>query len=315
MKTLLVWLGLVTSCSAPSKRCTIDVPRPADPAPFLWRAAKDGVVVWLYGTIHNGEARDVPAVAWSALGAAPRFASELGDSEPDGDRLGELARIQSGKTLDFLLPPDDWYELRDALRGTVKEDDLRRYRPWYAMARLTAKLAPSPTPTMDFALAERAKEARKPVDALETWAEQLETLADSVGAEDLRDAIRARHRMRCELRGMLAFYAAGDLPAMQKWLAMPKSGQLLGARNRKWLAKIESYFASGGAFVAVGLGHLIGADSLPSLLVERGYVVERVVSSRESTTSRASRSLAPVPPRRSPGACRPSPAPAAAARG
>ncbi len=273
---LLFVVALTMACGSSAPRCTIDVPKPADAQPFLWRATKGDVVVWLYGTIHNGSRGDVPPAVWDALAAAPRFASELGDTEPDGDRLSDLARIQSGPTLDYLLPADDWYELRDVMRGTVKEDDLKRYRPWYAMTRLTAKLAPAPAQTMDFALAARAKQDRKPVEALESWKDQLEVLADSVLVTDLSDAIRQRKKLKCELDGMLAFYVAGDVDAMQKWLAMPKGDQLLGARNRKWLAQIEGYFAAGGAFVAVGLGHLIGNANLPALLVERGYAVERV---------------------------------------
>ncbi len=283
MKALLVVLVLVGGCGGSSApHCTIDVPRPPDPQPFLWRATKGTAVVWLYGTIHNGSTADIPPAAWSALAAAPRFASELGDAEPEREQLAELARIQSGKTLDNLMRPDDWYDLRDLLAGTVKEDELRFYRPWYAMSRLTAKLAPPPDPTMDFALTERAKQSGKPIEALESWRDQLEVLANSVSVDDLRDALHSRHKMRCELDGMRAFYDAGDTEAMQKWLAMPKGDQILGARNRKWLATIEGYATSGGAFVAVGLGHLIGDGNLPALLTEHGFTVERVVSSRGS---------------------------------
>lgn len=275
----LVGIGL-GACGGSQKACTIDVPKPADPPPFLWKVSKGDATVYLYGTIHSGSAREVPAAAWTALGASLQFASELGDGEPDPDQIEKLSRIQEGKTLDFLLTPDDWYELRDILRGTVKEDDLRHYRPWLAMIRLTQKLSPPPKQTMDAAFAERAKSAGKPVDALETWTEQLATLADSVTAKDLTDAIHARSKMKCELAGMLAFYESGDIDAMKKWLAMEASEKLLAARNRKWLAQIENYFTSGGAFIAVGLGHLIGDGNLPALLVDKGYKVERVTSSR-----------------------------------
>ena len=282
-RVLVLVVALLAACGgSQAQTCTIAVPKPADPPPFLWRVSKEGVVVWLYGTIHNGTAREVPAAAWSALGSSLQFASELGDGEPDQDQIARLSRIASGKTLDFLLSPDDWYELRDLLRGTVKEDELRRYRPWLAMIRLTQKLSPPPKQTMDAAFAERAKGAGKPVDALETWTEQLATLAESVTVKDLADAIHARGKMKCELAGMLAFYESGDADAMKKWLAMEAADKLLGARNRKWLAQIEGYFTSGGAFIAVGLGHLIGDGNLPALLVEKGYSVERVTSSRGS---------------------------------
>jgi uncharacterized protein YbaP (TraB family) len=284
MQRLVVLLvAFVTACGGSgAQNCTINVPKPADPPPFLWRVTKDNVVVWLYGTIHNGTSGDVPAAAWTALSSSLQFASELGDTEPESDKIAKLMRIESGKTLDFQLSPDDWYELRDILRGTVREDELRHYRPWFAMIRLTQKLSPPPSTTMDKALAERAKKAGKPVDALESWAEQLETLANSVTIKDLRDAIHARKKMKCELSGMLAFYVTGDADAMKKWLAMEASEQLLAARNRKWLAQIEAYFGTGGAFIAVGLGHLIGDGNLPAMLTEKGYTVERVASSRGS---------------------------------
>jgi uncharacterized protein YbaP (TraB family) len=277
---LLLVLVFGVACGSSAPRCTIDVPKPADPQPFLWKAEKDGNVVWLYGTIHNGGKAEVPPAAWTALTTSTRFASELGDAEPDKDRVAKLVRIESGKTLDFLLPPDDWYDLRDIMRGTVKEEDLKHFRPWYAMIRLTQKISPPPETTMDNALTERAKEAGKPIDALERVDEQLMALANAVGVADLRDALAQRDKMKCELDGMLAFYVTGDVDAMKKWLAMEHADVLLGARNKKWLARVESYFATGGAFVAVGLGHLIGDQSLLELLAAKGYKVERARSSR-----------------------------------
>ncbi len=280
-RLLVLVVALLAACGGPAaQKCTINVTKPADPPPFLWRVTKDNVTVWLYGTIHNGTSRDVPAVAWTALSSSLQFASELGDAEPESDVIAKLMNIESGKTLDFLLSPDDWYELRDILRGNVREDELRRFRPWFAMIRLTQKLSPPPSQTMDAAFAERAKKAGKPVDALESWREQLETLASSVTIKDLADAIHARGTMKCELAGMLAFYVTGDVDAMKKWLAMEASEQLLGARNRKWLAQIEAYFGTGGAFIAVGLGHLIGDHNLPALLSEKGYTVARVASGK-----------------------------------
>ena len=39
-------------------------------------------------------------------------------------------RLPRGKGLDQLLPTDKWWDLRDALRGVVKEQELARARPW-----------------------------------------------------------------------------------------------------------------------------------------------------------------------------------------
>jgi uncharacterized protein YbaP (TraB family) len=264
------------ACGGTQPTCQL-VPRPAAMAsPFLWKVQRaGGPVVWLYGTIHNAGATDVPAAAWAALESSPRFVSELGDREPDPDQAGELARLPSGKGLDAQLPADDWYDLRDALRGTVKEDDLKRARPWFAMTRLSARLAPSPSPTMDDALAARAREHELPVDNLESWDVQLAALADAVTIKDLQQAIHARRTMRCELDQMRAFYATGDLAIMERILVEGQSATLLEQRTQVWLGKLEPYLATGGAFVAVGLGHLAGPHGLPAMLVRAGYTVER----------------------------------------
>jgi hypothetical protein len=144
------------------------------------------------------------------------------------------------------------------------------------MSRLTAKVAPPPDPTMDFAMTERARARRIPIDALESWSAQLTALADAVTIEDLRETLRERATIQCTLADLLGTYRTGDLAAMTPRLVVRGSEKLLDARNRLWLPKLERYFATGGAFVAVGLGHMLGSAGLPALLSAAGYRVERV---------------------------------------
>jgi uncharacterized protein YbaP (TraB family) len=52
---------------------------------------------------------------------------------------------------------------------------------------------------------------------------------------------------------------------------------------------IEAYLGAQGAFVAVGLGHLIVGDAtLPSLLERAGYTVSRVTSRSPPAAATAS---------------------------
>ena len=51
---------------------------------------------------------------------------------------------------------------------------------------------------------------------------------------------------------------------------------ILGKRNRAWVPQIEQLHADGGAFVAVGAGHLVGPANVVDLLAERGFTVTRV---------------------------------------
>ncbi len=278
MRTLALALMMIVlvACGGTQPTCVV-APRSVTPtAPFLWKVRRaDGPIVWLYGTIHNEGAGAVPTTAWTALESSPRFVSELGDREPDPEQAGELARLPPGKGLDAQLPSDDWYDLRDALRGTIKEDALKRARPWYAMTRLTATVAPSPSPSMDVALAQRASARGIPVDNLESWDYQLAVLAEVVKIPDLQQAIHARGTLRCSGDQMRAYYASGDLAMLERILVTGQSDTLLTDRTKHWVPKLEPYLARGGAFVAVGLGHLAGPQGLPALFERAGYLVQR----------------------------------------
>ena len=48
---------------------------------------------------------------------------------------------------------------------------------------------------------------------------------------------------------------------------------LLTNRNRNWIPKIEQLISEQATFIAVGAGHLGGADGVISLLRKQGYVV------------------------------------------
>jgi len=203
--------------------------------------------------------------------------TELGEGEPDPDVFRKYARNASGKGIDQLLPTDDWWDLRDALRGKIKEDDLRRAKPWYAMSLLSTYLAPAPGPSMDVELTQRAGELGKPVEPFETWEEQLSLLDTAVGVADLKEAIHARKTMKCDLARLVNAYRAGDIVVMEALLVVPRTKDtLLTARNKKWRPMLERQFAQGGAFVAVGLGHLLGDTGLVAMLQHAGYTVERV---------------------------------------
>lgn len=275
-----LWLAIalvaaIGGCGAPAPRCAIASRSPSGP-PLLWRVERPGgAPVWLYGTIHDAGAGDVPRAAWTALDGAAAFASELGNREPDPRKLAEIARLPWGQVLDQMLPADDWWELVNAMLGEMREDELRHARPWFALIRLNARMAQSPRPSMDVALAEHARERRIAVEHLESWEQQLDSLAESVTAADLSAAIHGRHAVACELARLRAAYRESDVPALARMLAgTARSAAEVAERNRRWLPQIERYLAGGGGFVAVGLGHMLGEDGLPALLERAGYSVQ-----------------------------------------
>ncbi len=199
-----------------------------------------------------------------------------GDVEPDADQVRDLSRYASGLGIDQRLPAADWYDLRDRLAGTIKEDVLRRVRPWYAMILLDKVVAPNKGVAMDSELAKRARRNRLPVEALETWGQQMIALDKVVGIADLSEVIRARDTMRCEVDRLATAYRTGDVELMAALLITPRTSEvLLWERNRAWQPALVRDLSEGGAFVAVGLAHLLGDHGLPAMLERAGYSVER----------------------------------------
>jgi uncharacterized protein YbaP (TraB family) len=83
--------------------------------------------------------------------------------------------------------------------------------------------------------------------------------------------------MKCDLARLVSAYRAGDIVTMQALLVIPRTeATLLVPRNKKWFAQLEKQFSQGGAFVAVGLGHLLGDNGLVAMLSRAGYTVERI---------------------------------------
>lgn len=275
MRARILLVVLLVGCAP--KRPTCPPAAPLSPGPaFLWKVQRGaGPVLWLFGTIHDAGIDLVPAVARAALDAAPRFVSELGTAEADPDARRELSFVRSGTGIDQALG-DDWYDLRDILRGRIREDQLARARPWFALILLNNDAAPR-TVSMDKQLADRAAERHTPVDNLESPEAQMRVLDSIVTVEDLREALHAHGRLSCDYQVLTATYAAGDLAAIEPMLVVPRTAEpLLHARNRTWLPALEAYLADSGAFVAVGLGHMLGDQGLPALLARAGYTVTRV---------------------------------------
>lgn len=272
---LAIAIVVLVGCTPKRPACPV-VPTPTAGPAFLWKVQRgEGPVVWLFGTIHDAGIALVPKVALDALDGSSRVVSELGTAQADPDVGHELSFLRSGKGIDQTLG-DDWYDLRDTLRGKIKEDQLARARPWFALILLNNEGAPK-TVSMDKQLGDRADDKGKPVDNLESPETQMRVLDSIVGVEDLREALHAHGRLSCDYQTLIATYATGDLVAIEPMLVIPRTAEpLLFARNRAWLPKIETYLTGTGAFVAVGLGHMLGDQGLPALLAKAGYTVTRI---------------------------------------
>lgn len=268
-------------------------PGPKAPAqvitkPFLWKAERDGVTSWLFGTIHLGVNADtqLPEVVFEKLKEARSFAMEADTTE---DGLALAMHRSDGGSLRNDLGPAYWKKLEDAI-GARMAQHFEGMKPFAVMTVLATKDVPMTLP-MDRVLLEDAQEAGKPIHYFEKAVDQLAMIEPWMSADDIKALLDNRETAKTRTLKLLEAYKTGEEAQMgaffddkTMWLAAGRKPELfpayldsiLGRRNRAWVPQIEKLHADGGAFIAVGAGHLVGPGNLNGLLTERGFVITRV---------------------------------------
>lgn len=191
--------------------------------------------------------------------------------------------------LETQLRPPLWERVKAA--GTklgMPEPLLQRLSP--GLAALLFAVPPEETDinaTIDGQLYEHSQSRGLAVSALETIDEQLDLFdklrpaqAQALLVESLDD-FEAGHP---QLGRLLDAYVSGDearIAAEVEAEFKPPSvhelaGPLLYQRNQIMAARAQPYLRRGGAFVAVGVAHLVGPRSVIALLRAKGFRITRV---------------------------------------
>ena len=264
----------------------------ADPA--MWRVTGAKGAAILFGSIHLLPAK----LEWrdEALSNALTNATELWFEIPLGDEADARAarllqakgRLPRGDTLSAHLSPDLLRRLDiDAAALGLDPSALETMRCWLADATLSIA-ADMKSGADTSGGVERRIDGWTPLSAkrraLETAADQVGVLADGATDEQIAmlsvtlDEIEAPDRYPV----LVTAWLAGDLadPSNREALdplaaASPRAYRaLITDRNRRWAQEIEHRLKRGGRIVVVvGIGHLIGPESVPALLKAAGLTV------------------------------------------
>jgi uncharacterized protein YbaP (TraB family) len=288
---------------------TLAAPPTPEPAPAqaerplaLWRVERPGVSPsFLFGTCHMGVSLDEalprdhrPLVAGARVVLVeilPKDMLKLAQQVQPRESGGEgLMFLPPGQSLRALIGEDQWPALVEAFGPKTIPENLDRLHPFFVAAALGQKLTPpeqmltSPSGNLDTALVGLATRAGVEVVPLETldeqlhallggppdmFVEQLRRLLDPVGRQEEFD--RTRLVLDACRTGSFdgAIREIGRLPAAERT-------RMFTDRNAAWLPSVERELTQGGAFVAVGVGHMLGDDGIVAALRERGYSVTQM---------------------------------------
>jgi uncharacterized protein len=271
-------------------------------ASFADGARADGAAVWSLKGANNtvylaGSVHALPKDN-AALSPELELAYRAADAivmEVDLDDLNPLEAVDFVSTHGTLPEAQTLADIVGAKQyaGIIKLADsvdlpelaIARLEPWAAAMVLTqfalVKSGFDPQLGIDMQLTERARADRKPIDGLETVVEQLGIFdARSVGEQSkfLVDAANDVPKMHEDLQRLVAAWRKGDMRGLEREFNKERAqapalyDELLGARNRRWLPKIEALLQSDRNYlVLVGTLHFVGSDGLLELLARGGH--------------------------------------------
>ena len=276
--------------------CASAAPAPAPAKPALWKLADDDTTIYLFGTIHALP----PAYKWrdatldSAFAKADTLVLEA-ILDPDPVKSSALL-LGMGRTAG--LPPliD---RVPEAKRATLASLIARSKLPiaflngmetWSAALMLVGvslgDLGIGPDEGVEHKLEAEFRAAGKPVDGLETAAQQLgyfDALSEEGQREFLLTLLDDPKKAKEDFNKMLTAWSKGDEAGIAASFddeieLSPRLREILlikrNATWAEWLAKRLN--KPGTVLVAVGAGHLAGPSSVRTMLAARGYKVERV---------------------------------------
>jgi hypothetical protein len=165
------------------------------------------------------------------------------------------------------------------------------FKPWLLTMTLMAmeleKNGISPNDGLDLYFSNKAKKDGKDTGGLEDVHKHIELVASL--DEDLDESViesflHELEELQVIMNGLIKSWRAGNEAGIDKFLSenmrveYPKLyNRLIIDRNRDWMPHLETLIGSGKkTLVIVGVGHLVGKNSVINLLKSKGYKVKKM---------------------------------------
>jgi uncharacterized protein len=267
---------------------------PAHPA--LWTVHGPKGTAYLFGSIHLLP----PQIDWhtkeidAAMAKADVLVFELSMQGDFTQRvqayIAQRGMLAPGRHLRDMISPD----LQASFDKRVGESGLPsatidRMRPWLAEMTLEAsqvtKQGFSAQSGVEMQIEGPGAKTTKPVVALETVEQQMALMAPDdpkIELQSFEASLKSdAHGDTEEMGPILDAWIHGNARELARlddtaFAGFPEARKaLFDDRNRAWVAQLGEMLKQDKTyFVTVGVGHLVGAGSVPALLREKGFQVE-----------------------------------------
>lgn len=258
----------------------------------------DGATVYMLGSIHllSEDAYPLPQPVQNAYADAERvfFETSLDSLMARQQEIAMRGMYPAGKSLRSEIPAELYSKVEaaaPALAGLgITMPVLDRMEPWLVALMFQAvewqKAGLTPEHGVDMHFSGRARQDGKPVGGLEPVEFQL-GLFDAMTPEEqvsfLRQSLEDAPRTAEQMQQIVAAWRAGDAARIDAIMneSMDESpalyARMLTDRNAAWVPQIEALLRGrDDVLVVVGAAHLVGEQSVVSMLRQRGYTVEQL---------------------------------------
>lgn len=265
-------------------------------APALWKIQGAKSNVYLLGSIHVLP----PQANWRspaierALKEAEVVVFEVDMVEEQNPQVIQPLMLKygllpRGEGLRGILPKEVYADLERVGAGLgMPMQQLEPMRPWMVALMLAVhsilKEGYAVESGVDNQVDVWARANGRQIGALETAESQLQIFANLTREQEiefLKMTLAQQRNAKQMMAEMTGAYLKGDTALLEKHLVSGMNdfpmlrNKLLNSRHDQWLPTIEKMMSSGRTHVVVvGVGHLVGADSVVAMLRARGVKVE-----------------------------------------
>ena len=263
--------------------------------PALWKVQGGQATIYLFGTVHVLK----PEVVWRSpkIDAAIKASDSLWLEVPDADDRAVMQPLVVKYGLDPAHPLSTKVDAAtkahlDAFMTGLGASaaQMEPLRPWMAGVLVSTlpliKAGYDPASGVERVIKGEMQGAHKPVTGFETAEEQIRYLADVSPASELeffQSSLADGEKAVGIVNELVTAWTAGDAAKLESLMNDELKGKypgiyqrLIVERNVRFASRIaELAKGKGVVFVAVGAGHLVGADSVQADLAKLGITATR----------------------------------------
>jgi uncharacterized protein len=262
---------------------------------LLWEVSGKGLKEnsYLFGTFHLMCKGDIliSEQLKKAMSNAAAVYMELDMDDPSVIMGGlMMINMKGGKKLPDLYTAAEYKKVssyfKDSLHMPITF--LEGTKPYFLIAMLYPKMMPCKTVSgVEEELVRLAKREKKPVNGLETMQFQASVFDSIPYEQQAKELLKSIDSMAVYAKyfdTMVQVYKSQQLAAMENLFSKSEFGMqdhqeiLLDSRNKNWVVQLKSIMHEKPVFVAVGAGHLVGANGLIALLKKEGYTVKPLLN-------------------------------------